>query len=92
MFEQLQFHEATLLKMWNQPLVRKNEINISNYKEFHINLFKVKRGYSLKKCQPPFNFFFWNIFKKFKAFFVGQNNLCEPFSFYKGFFHKNPGN
>ena len=50
MFEQLQFHEATLLKMWNQPLVRKNEINISNYKEFHINLFKVKGGYTLKKC------------------------------------------
>ena len=26
------------------------------------------------------------------VFLVRKNNLCEPFSFYKGFFHKNPEN
>ena len=26
------------------------------------------------------------------VFLVRQNNLCEPFSFYKGFFNKNPEN
>ena len=37
--------------------------------------------------------FFPGIFLKiFRVFLVLQNNLCEPFSFYKGVFHKNPEN
>ena len=28
----------------------------------------------------------------FRVFLARQNNLCEPFSFYKGVFHKNPEN
>ena len=37
-------------------------------------------------------YFFRNIFNLFRIFLVCQNNFCEPFSFYKGFFYKNPEN